>query len=191
MKKLFLILAAALTLSAVAAEAYITPGNPPGPGRGPGYGPGRGPGRGPGVPGPVRPGPRPRPRPPVRPDPGPPPFPGNPDPGYGTISVPVYADRYMLGSDRIDIGQYVNLYQYQGYRLVAVDFTANAQYNTALIDVLINGFQAAPTINLNAYPNNFRIFPNQSTYIGYGADSIVIYGNGNLYIRNVFLLLSR
>jgi hypothetical protein len=187
MKKLLLILTAALTLSAVVVEAYITPGNPPGPGYGPGYGPGRGPGR----PGPVRPGPRPRP--PVRPDPGPAPYPGNPypDPGYGTISVPVYVDRYMVGQDRIDIGQFVNLYQYQGYRLVAVDFTANAQYNTALIDVLINGFQVAPTINLNPYPNNFRIFPNQATYIGYGADSIVIYGNGNLYIRNVFLQLSR
>lgn len=176
MKKLLLILTAALTLSTVVAEAYIVPGYPPGHGHGPGYGP------------------RPRPRPPVRPDPGPAPYPGNPypgNPGYGTISVPVYVDRYMYSNDRIDIGQHINLYQYQGYRLVAVDFTANAQYNTALIDVLINGFQVAPTINLNSYPNNFRIFPNQNTYIGYGADSIVIYGSGNLYIRNVFLQLSR
>jgi hypothetical protein len=175
MKKLLLILTAALTLSALVAEAYITPGNPPGPG----YGPGRGPGQGP-----VRPGPGPRPRPPVRPDPG-------PAPGYGTISVPVYVDRYMYSNDRIDIGQYVNLYQYRGYRLVAVDFTANAQYNTALIDILINSFQVAPTVNLNAYPNNFRIFANQNTYMGYGADSIVLYGRGDLYIRNVFLQLSR
>lgn len=181
MKKLLLILTAVLTLSTVVAEAYITPGYPPGPGHGPGYGP------------------RPRPRPPVRPDPGPAPYPGNPypgnpypgDPGYGTLSVPVYVDRYMYSNDRIDIGQYINLYQYRGYRLVAIDFTANAQYNTALIDVLINGFQIAPTINLNPYPNNFRLFPNQNTYIGYGADSIVIYGNGNLYIRNVVLQLSR
>lgn len=171
MKKLLLILTAVLTLSTVVAEAYITPGYPPGPGHGPGYGP------------------RPRPRPPVRPDPGPAPYPGNP--GYGTLSVPVYVDRYMYSNDRIDIGQYINLYQYRGYRLVAIDFTANAQYNTALIDVLINGFQIAPTINLNPYPNNFRLFPNQNTYIGYGADSIVIYGNGNLYIRNVVLQLSR
>jgi len=177
MKKLLLILTAAVTLSAVVAEAYIVPGRP-----------------GPGRPGPVRPGPGPRPPRPPEPGPAPypDPYPGRPgNPGYGTISVPVYVDRYMYSNDRIDIGQYVNLYQYRGYRIVAIDFTANAMYNTALIDVLINGFQVAPTVNLNSYPNNFRIFPNQNNYIGYGADSIVIYGRGDSYIRNVFLQLSR
>lgn len=173
MKKIFISLTAALTLSAAAAQAYITPGNP----GIPGYGPGRPPSRGG-----LRPGPRPNPgpRPPVR-----------PGPDYGTFSVPVYVDRYMYSNERIDIGQYVNMYQYYGYRLVAIDFPANARYNTALIDVLINGFQVAPTINLNAYRNNFRIFPNQSTYIGSGADSIIIYGSGDLYIGNVVLQLSR
>lgn len=189
MKKIFLFLAAALTLSAAAAQAYITPGSPrnPGyPGGGPGYGPGRGPDHGG-----IRPGPRPNPGPrPGEPVPAPRP-PVRPDPGYGNVSVPVYVDRYMYSNERIDIGQYVNLYQYRGYRLVAIDFTANARYNTALIDILINGFQVAPTINLNAYRNNFRIFPNQNTYIGYGADSIVIYGSGDLYIGNVVLQLSR
>jgi len=190
MNKALLILAAALTLSAATTEAFNHPGNPPPPPGyrpGPGYGPDRGPGHGP------RPYPR-HPGHPGRPNPQPgyPGYPGNPgQPGYGTFSVPVYVDRYMFANDRIDISQYINLRQYQGYRLVAIDFTANAQQYSALINVLINGYQVAPAINLNPYPNNFRIFPAQNTFLGYGADSIVIYGSGNLYIRNVVLQLSR
>lgn len=158
---------AALTLSAAIADAYITPGphRPPGHGHGPGHGPGRGPGYPPGYP------------------------PG--DNGYGNITVPVYVDGNYYSSDRIDLGRYVDLYHYRGYRLVAIDFTAAANYNSALLDVLINGFQVAPTINLNPYPNNFRIFPNQHFVIGYGADSIVLMTRGDLNLRLVFLQLSR
>lgn len=176
MKKFLVILTAVLTLSAAFAEAYITPGpDYPGPGYGPGYGPGRGPG-------PIRPRP---PRPP-----GPPGYPGYP-PGYQTFSVPVYVDGFYYGYNAIDLGRYINLYQYRGYRLVAIDFTASSAYNTALVDVLVNGFQIAPTINLNQYPNNFRTFPNQYLVIGQGADSIVLSTRGDMQLRNVFLQLSR
>ncbi len=180
MKKILLTLIAVMTLSVDFAGAYIVPGPPGPPGRPAPY---------PGNPG--RPG-RPAPYP-GNPYPGEP-YPGNPypgNPGYGTISVPVYLDRRMSFNDQIDISQYVNLNQYRGYRLAAIDFTANSLYGSALIDILVNSFQISPTVNLNPYPNNFRIIPNQNMYIGYGADSIVIYSRGDLYIRNMYLQLSR
>ncbi|WP_413288605.1 hypothetical protein [Bdellovibrio sp. HCB337] len=167
MKKFLLILMAAMTLSAAFAEAYITPGPRPYPG--PGH-PGRGPGRGPH-----------RPYPPA---------PGYP-PGPQTFAVPAYVDGNYYGSSYIDLGRSINLYQYRGYRLVAIDFMASAHYGSALMDILVNGFQITPTINLNSYPNNFRIFPNQYMVIGQGADSIVFATRGDMQLRNVFLQLSR
>lgn len=185
MKKILLILMAAATFSAALAEAYNRPDDRwggrrpgrPGPGRpGPGYPPGHGGGGHPGYP-------------PPPPAPAPPPV--APAPGYGTIQVPVYVNRYFVGNDRLDLAQYINLAQYRGLRLVAIDFTAQAQFNTALIDVVVNGFQVAPTTNLNGFMNPFRVFPNQHLVIGYGADSIVLYTRGNLNIQNVVLQLSR
>lgn len=166
MKKAFLILTAALTMSAAVAEAQQYPGNPlPPPGYGPGHGgPGYGPGRGPGYP---------------------------PGPGYGSITIPVYADRVMYDNDHINIGQFVNLYQYRGYRITSIDFTASSQFRSAWLDVLVNGYQMAPTINLNPYANNFRIFPNQNLYIGHGGENITLYSRGPVNIRNIFLQLSR
>jgi hypothetical protein len=165
MKKLLMFTLAAITFAAAISEAYITPGPRPRPR----------------PPGPVRPGPGPRP-----PRPYPPP---RPDPG--SFSVPVYVNRQMYGNDRLDIFQYINAYQYRGYRLVAIDFTASASYNTALIDVLINGFQTGPTVNLSPYVQNFRVFPNGAIYIGQGADSIVLYTRGDLFVQQVVLQLSR
>jgi len=173
MKKLLLMTIAAITFAAAASEAYITPGNPPPP---PPWHHGPGPGHG----GPWRP------YPPSRP-PGPP----APPPNYGSFSVPVYVNRQMAPNDRVDIGQYINLYQYQGYRLVAVDVAAYANYNTALVNVIINGFQAGPTMNVGPYAQTYRAIPNGPLYIGQGADSIVLYTQGELVVQQVVLQLSR
>lgn len=171
MKKFLFSILAASMLVAPLAEAYVRPGprpRPPQPYPGP------------------RPHPGPRPQPPHRPQPPPP---HRPDPG--SFSLPIYVNRQMFGNDRLDVSQYINLYQYRGYRLVSIDITASASYNTALMDVIINGFQIAPTINLGRYTQNFRVFPNGPAYIGQGVDSIMLYTRGDLYLQQVVLQLSR
>jgi hypothetical protein len=138
----------------------------------------------------------------ITPGPRPPPYPGRPGPGPGRpprpyppqnpgYSVPVYVNRRMYGNDRLDLTQYLDLYQYRGYRLVAIDFIASAAYNTALVDVLINGFQTGPTTNLNPYNQSYRVYPNGTPYIGQGADSIVFYTRGDSFIQQVTLQIAR
>lgn len=117
------------------------------------------------------------------------PGPGRPLPGRG-VDVPVYVSRRLIGNDRLDIGQYVNLNAYRGYRIQEVVIDATPVYNTALLDLLINGFQQGQTLQLDRYNSRQSVRP-QNAVIGQGADSLVLYTRGDLDVRGITLRLSR
>lgn len=115
---------------------------------------------------------------------------GRPDRPGQAIDVPVYVSRRMYGNDRLDLIQYIDMYRYRGQRIQEIVIDATPVYNTALIDLLINGFNQGQTLQLDRY-NSHQVIRPRNAIIGQGADSIVLYTRGDLDIRRVTLRLSR
>ncbi|WP_374029384.1 hypothetical protein [Bdellovibrio bacteriovorus] len=113
--------------------------------------------------------------------------PGRPDRGE---DVPLYVSTRLYGNDRLDLTQYIDMYRYRGYKIQAIEIDASAVYNVALLDVLINGFNQTPTIQVSPYGQRYTVRP-QNNVLGQGADSIVLISRGDLDIRGVTLRLSR
>lgn len=110
---------------------------------------------------------------------------------YGQgMDLPLYVNRRMYGNDRLDLTQYIDMYRYSGYRIQEIVIEATPVYNTALLDLLINGFNQGQTLQIDRYSSRQSIFPNNAI-LGQGADSIVLYTRGDLDIRNVTLRLIR
>lgn len=115
---------------------------------------------------------------------------GRPDrPGRG-LDVPLYVSRRLYGNDRLDLTQYIDMYRYRGYRVLEIVIEATPVYNTALIDVIINGFNQGPSLQVDRYNSRQTVRP-QNAVLGQGADSIVLYTRGDLDIRAVTLRLAR
>lgn len=115
--------------------------------------------------------------------------PDRPDrPGRG-IEVPLSVSRRMYGNDRLDLTQYVDMYRYRGHRIEAIEIEATPVYNTALLDLVINGFNQGQTLQIDRYGSRQTIHP-QNAVLGMGADSLVLYTRGDLDIRRVTLRLS-
>lgn len=110
-------------------------------------------------------------------------------PGRG-IDVPLYVSRRMYGNDRLDLTQYIDMYRYRGYRIQEIVIEATPVYNTALIDLLINGFNQGQTLQVDRYNSRQTVRP-QNAVLGQGAESLVLYTRGDLDIRQVTLRLSR
>ncbi|MGE9745574.1 hypothetical protein [Bdellovibrio bacteriovorus] len=113
--------------------------------------------------------------------------PGRPE---RTIDVPLYVNRRLYGNDRLDLGMYLDMNRYRGYRIQAIEIDANAVYNVALMDLLINGFNQGQTIQVDRYGRRQTVYP-QNAVIGQSASSIVLYTRGDLDVRGVTLKLSR
>lgn len=111
--------------------------------------------------------------------------------GYGAINLPLSIPAQRISSGgRLDITPYVNINQYRGLRIVGIDVNASSVYGSALLDLLINGFNASQTINLTQYAQVYSITPNNAV-LGQGADSLVFMARGDLIINSVTLRLSR
>ncbi len=115
---------------------------------------------------------------------------GNGGGQWGDISVPLSVARRMLGSDRLDITPYIDMYQYRGYRITAIEIEAAALYQVAFIDVLINSFGQGPSVQIGNYNQRYSVYP-QDAVIGQSAASIVLSTRGDMDIRGVTLRLSR
>ncbi|MGZ3770289.1 MAG: hypothetical protein ACXWQ7_14100 [Bdellovibrio sp.] len=113
--------------------------------------------------------------------------PDRPDQG---MDIPLYVNRRLLGNDRLDLTQYIDVNQYRGFRIQQIVIDATPVYNTALIDVLINGFTQGQTLQVDRSSYSQIVRPNNAV-LGQGADSIVLYTRGDLDIRNITLRLSR
>lgn len=106
------------------------------------------------------------------------------------IELPLQVSRRLYGNDRLDLTQYIDVQRYRGMRIVAVDIEATAVYNTALIDLVINGFNQGQTLQIDRYSNVQSVYLNNAI-LGQGADSIVLYTRGDVDVRRVTLRLSR
>lgn len=107
-----------------------------------------------------------------------------------TIDVPLYVNRRLYGNDRLDLGAYLDMNRYRGYRIQAIEIDANAVYNVALVDLLINGFNQGQTLQVDRYSRRLTVNP-QNAVIGQTASSIVLYTRGDLDVRAVTLKLTR
>lgn len=126
-----------------------------------------------------------------RPDrPGRPGRPGRGGEEYRTEDVQLFVNRRMYGTDRLDLTQYIDMYRYRGFRIQSIEIDARAIYNTALLDVLVNGFNQGPTTQIDQRGFRQSVYL-QNAVIGQGADSIVFVTRGDLDIRGVTLHLSR
>lgn len=116
---------------------------------------------------------------------------GRPDrpqrPGRG-IDVPLYISRRLYGNDRLDVTQYLDMYRYRGYRIEEIMINATPVYNTALVDVLINGFNQGQSLQFDRY-NSIQTVRPYNAVIGQGADSIVLYTRGDMDVNNITLRL--
>ncbi len=131
------------------------------------------------------------------PTPEPPPYPGNPgypgqpgNPGYGQQQVDIDVYRNLNGNDRIDLTQYVQLSRYRGYAIEQVIIQGTASYNTAFINVLINGNNMGQAPFTGGYSQQQSVWLGARPVIGRGADSIVLYSSGQMTVERVTLVLS-
>ncbi|HEX7674669.1 MAG TPA: hypothetical protein VF412_10885 [Bdellovibrio sp.] len=116
---------------------------------------------------------------------------GDHGPGWGReITLPIPVARRMLGADRLDITQYINVNQYRGYRITAVEIEAASLYQVAFLDLYINGFTQGQSIQIGNFVQRYSVYP-QDAVIGQSAASIVIGNRGDLDVRGVTLRLSR
>lgn len=113
-----------------------------------------------------------------------------PDRPGRSVEVPLYLNRRMYGNDRLDLTQYIDVNYYRGQRIESIEIEANPVFNTALLDLLINGFNQGQSLQFDRYNNRQVVYP-QNAVIGMGADSIVLYSRGDMDIYRVTLRLSR
>ena len=173
--KMFLVVLSALTFAATSANAYITPGG----GRPAPY-PDPRPAPYPG-PGPVTPG--------YPPAPEPAPYPNQPQPGYGQFTVDLNVYTRLYANDRLDLTQYIDSYRYNGYRIVRIDISATPDYQTAFINLMINGFAVGGNLQIDNYNCSATAYPDNAV-IGQSAASIVLYTQGNMTVNSVTLTLA-
>lgn len=111
-----------------------------------------------------------------------------PPPGYGeNIEINIY--RSVFGSDRIDLTQYIDMYRYRGRVIEQVLVTATARYNVGFMDLLINGFNMGRAQFSGGYSQIATFRLNQHMVIGQGADSVVLYTQGDMTIEHVTIVV--
>ena len=111
-----------------------------------------------------------------------------PPPGYGqNIEINIY--RSVMGNDRIDLTQYIDMNRYRGRVIEQVLVTATARYNAAFINLLINSFDMGRAQFSGGYSQIATFWMNQQMVIGQGADSIVLYTQGDMNVDHVTLVI--
>lgn len=111
-----------------------------------------------------------------------------PPPPYGqNIEINIY--RSVMGNDRIDLTQYVDLQRYRGRVVEQVLVTATARYNSSFIDLLINGFSMGQAHFSGGYPQIATFRMNRHLVIGQGADSLVLYTQGDMNVEHVTIVI--
>lgn len=113
------------------------------------------------------------------------------DGGYGreeVVPLNVYQQMGAYGS--LDLSRYIDLGRYRGLRIQSIEVEASARYGSALMSVLINGFNQGVTHNLNQYLQTYVTYP-QNAVIGRGAESIVLKTQGEQTIHRVILRMTR
>ncbi|KYG66511.1 hypothetical protein AZI86_05550 [Bdellovibrio bacteriovorus] len=112
-----------------------------------------------------------------------------PGPGYPEM-INISINRRMMGISRLELAPYIDMYRYRGYRIESVDVEAQAAFNNALLDLLINGYNQGQTMSVDRFRRLVSFRPYNAT-IGYGGDSIAINTRGDVDIFRVTIRLVR
>lgn len=112
----------------------------------------------------------------------------NPPPPYGqNIEINVY--RSVSGNDRIDLTHYIDLQRYRGRVVEQVLVTATARYSSSFMNLLINGFDMGRAQFSGGYSQIATFWVNQHLVIGQGADSLVLYTQGDMNVDRVTIVI--
>lgn len=109
--------------------------------------------------------------------------------GYQELPITVSVTRRLLGNDRLDIGAYIDLNRYRGYRIQSIEVYANSVYGGSFMDLVINGFNQGRSLEFGRYAQTQTVMPTNAV-IGQGAESIVFYSRGDMDVHTVTLRLS-
>ena len=111
-----------------------------------------------------------------------------PPPPYGqNIEINIY--RSVMGNDRIDLTQYIDLQRYHGRVVEQVLVTATSRYNSSFISLLINGNNIGRAQFSGGYSQIATFNMNQQLVIGQGADSIALYTQGDMNVEHVTIVI--
>jgi hypothetical protein len=102
-----------------------------------------------------------------------------------TIQVPI--NRRMIGGDAVYLHQYMDANRYRGYKIASMEVNAQASFQTALLDLNVNGRNEGPTMQLGPYPRSYMIYPINTEI---GRDNIMLLNRGDLMLRSITLRLS-
>lgn len=108
-------------------------------------------------------------------------------PNSQNIEINVY--RSVFGNDRIDLTQYIDLQRYRGRVVEQILVTATARYNSGFINLLINSFDIGRAHYSGGYPQIATFWINRQLIIGQGADSIVLYTQGDMTVEHVTIVV--
>lgn len=113
----------------------------------------------------------------------------DPYPGREVV-VQLQLPSYMTPNAYMDLTYYVDAHRYRGYQITGVEITANARYNAALIDVLVNGGRQG-TMSLNRYSQTARINVAGRVVLGQNFGTLTLLPRGDANLSTVRLILRR
>ena len=108
--------------------------------------------------------------------------------GQQRVTVPLNVARRMLGNDRLDLTPYINMNQYRGYRIEAIEFEAASLMNVSFLDVVINSVQQGSRIQVGSWIQRYTVNPQNSELSQ--VMNLSFYTYGNMDIRRVTLYLA-
>jgi hypothetical protein len=112
-------------------------------------------------------------------------------PNYGNdLVVQLPLPSYLPPQPRLNLTSYVDVNRYRGYRIKAVEITANARFNSAQLDIQLNGFTDG-TVYLNNWTTTNSVYSRQNLVLGSTFGSFVLVPRGDSNITAVRLILSR
>lgn len=113
---------------------------------------------------------------------------GYPPPtGPQRLAVPLNVARRMLGNDRLDLTAYVNMNQYRGYRIEAIEFEAASLMNVSFVDVVMNNNQQGARVQVGSWIQRYSV--NLQNAELSRLMNLSLYTYGNMDIRSVTLYL--
>lgn len=112
-------------------------------------------------------------------------------PGHGgEFLVHLPLPSYIPPQGHLDLTPYIDVRRYRGFTLVGLEITANAVYNAAFIDVLVNSFHDG-TVSLSRFSSNYRVISRQRLVLGSSFGSLVLAPRGDTQVHSVRLILRR
>lgn len=132
----------------------------------------------------------PAPRPPY--DPYPPYYPApSPRPPYEE-QVMVYVSRHFYNYDRLDLDQYISMYQYRGYHIRSIEVSLDTYSSGGQFSLVLDGIIDRTHYMYSGW-QNFVIYPNRYIQLGYNTHNVefMIRGNDQVFVRHLILRMVR